>query len=123
MRTLASLEGVIEIDNRHNPGVPVELAVANGLPAGAARGRFEEVCYTCGHCERQVVKNRERTRPRGYCPKCQHVICDACDQRYHASGHQCIPFKAFAEEVRNAAARGAADPVAEAEAYFQNIRR
>lgn len=118
MRSLASLEGYVLIDNRNNDGVPDEIVVAQGLPLGAGRGIFEEACYTCSHCERQVVKNRERTRPRGFCAKCNHVICDECDARYHASGHKCIPFKAFAEEVRNAAARGAADPVAAAEFHF-----
>lgn len=118
MRSLASLEGYMLIDNRNNEGVPDEIVVSQGLPLGAGRGLFEEACYTCSHCETNVVKNRERTRPRGYCKKCEHVICDACDAEYHASGHQCIPFKAFADEVRNAAARGDADPVAAAESHF-----
>lgn len=118
MRSLASLEGYVLIDNRNNPGVPDEIVLAQGLPAGAGTGIFEEACYTCSHCERQVVKNRARTRPRGFCTGCNKVICDECDTKYHASGHQCIPFKAFAEEVRNAAAKGIADPVAAAEFHF-----
>lgn len=118
MRSLKSLEGEYLIDNRVNPGVPDAVVVAQGLPAGAGRGVFEEACYTCSHCETVVVKNRERTRPRGFCPKCNHVLCDSCDAKYHASGHLCVPFKAFAEEVREAAARGAADPVAVAEFHF-----
>lgn len=118
MRSLASLEGVLLIDNRCNEGVPDEIVVAQGLPPGAGRGVFEEACYTCSHCEAQVIKNRERTRPRGFCKGCNHVICDDCDAKRHGSAHQCVPFKAFAEEVRNAAEKGAADPVAVAEFHF-----
>lgn len=121
MRSLASLEGVLLIDNRCNDGVPDEIVVAQGLPVGSGRGVFEEACYTCSHCEAQVLKNRNRTRPRGFCKGCNHVICDACDARYHASAHQCVPFKAFADEVRNAAARGDANPVAAAELYFTRL--
>lgn len=118
MKSLQSLEGEFLMDNRVNPGVSDEIVVAQGLPPGAGRGVFETACYTCSHCETVVFKNDQRTRPRGFCKKCNHILCDECDAKYHASGHQCIPFKAFAEEVRNAAARGAADPVAVAEYHF-----
>lgn len=86
------------MDNRCNPGVPDEVVVAQGLPVGAGRGLFEEAVYTCGHCQAQVVKNRQRTRPRGYCKKCTHVICDACDAKYVASGHECRPWQQVVEE-------------------------
>ncbi len=118
MRSLASLEGEFLIDNRCNEGVSDEIVVSQGLPAGAGRGLFEEACYTCSHCEATVVKNRDRTRPRGFCKGCNHVICDECDGKRHHGAHQCIPFKAFADEVRNAAEKGAADPVAVAEFHF-----
>ena len=118
MRTLASLAGYLMIDNRCNEGVPDEIMVAHGFPVGSGRGLFEEDVYTCSHCEVNVMKNRERTRPRGYCKGCEHVICDACDAKRHNSAHQCIPFKAFCEEIRNAAEMGAADPVAVAKFHF-----
>lgn len=98
MRSLASLEGEFTMDNRHNPGVPDEVVTAQGLPVGAGRGLFEEACYTCSHCQSVVVKNRERTRPRGYCKKCNHVICDGCDAAYVASGHVCKPWAAVVDE-------------------------
>lgn len=98
MRSLQSLEGEFTMDNRTNPGVPDEIVVAQGLPVGAGRGLFEEACYTCSHCQAVVVKNRQRTRPRGFCKKCNHVICDACDGKYVASGHECKPFVAIVEE-------------------------
>jgi hypothetical protein len=120
VRTIASTEGEYLIDNRGTPGVSEDLVIAQGLPAKAAHGLYEEACYTCSHCHRIVLKNRERTRPRGFCKKCNHVICDPCDQQYLNSGHQCIPFAAFAEEIVNAAAKGVADPVAAAEFHFNS---
>lgn len=101
MRSLASLEGEYTIDNRTNPGIADEIVIAQGLPPGSGQGLFEEACYTCSHCEAVVVRNRERTRPRGFCKKCNHVICDACEARYVASAHECRPFKAMVEELRN----------------------
>jgi len=98
MKSLASLEGYLLIDNRVNPGVPDEIMVSQGLPVGSGRGIFEEAVYTCGHCQAQVVKNRQRTRPRGFCKKCNHVLCDPCDARYVASAHECKPFVAVIEE-------------------------
>lgn len=105
MRTIASTEGEYTIDNRGTPGLAPELVVAQGLPVKAAHGLYEEAAYTCSHCERVVVKNRERTRPRGYCKKCHHVICDECEGRYVASAHQCMPYKAMVEEYLNALER------------------
>lgn len=98
MRTLASLEGEYTIDNRGTDGLSEEVVIAVGLPAKAAKGLYEEACYTCSHCEKIVVKNRERTRPRGFCKKCNHVICDGCEAQYVASGHECKPYKAMVEE-------------------------
>ena len=118
MRSLASLEGEMIMDNRVNSGVPDDIIVAQGLPVGAGRGVFECAFYTCSHCEGTVVKNSQRTRPRGFCKKCNHIICDSCEVKYVSSGHQCIPFKAFADEVRNAAERGELNPIAAAENYF-----
>jgi hypothetical protein len=103
MRSLTSLEGEYLIDHRASPGVSDEIVVAQGLPPGSGQGLFEEAVYTCGHCEAQVVKNRERTRPRGFCKKCSHILCDRCDGIYHQSAHECRNFKAMIEELREAA--------------------
>ena len=122
MKTLASLEGEYTIDNRNNEGLPPEIMIAQGLPATAGKGLFEEACYTCSHCEATIVKNRDRTRPRGYCEKCNHIICDNCDAEYVSSGHVCMPFKAFAEEYRNNLVLGWSAPIAEqmAKQHFIN---
>lgn len=37
---------------------------------------FEADAFTCCHCSAIVVKNPARVRPRGYCAKCDHVVCD-----------------------------------------------
>lgn len=102
MRSLASLEGEYTVDNRGTDGLPDEVVVAQGLPPGSGKGLYEEACYTCSHCEAVVVKNRQRTRPRGFCKKCSHVICDGCEAIYVASAHECMPYKARVEEYLNA---------------------
>lgn len=95
------------MDNRCNPGVPDEVVVAQGLPAGAGRGIFETAVYTCGHCQAQVYKNNKRTRPRGFCKKCSHVICDGCEHKYVSSGHVCKPWAAVVEEHLESVERAA----------------
>ena len=44
-------------------------------------GIVEWALYTCPHCNRVIQKNPRRVRPRGYCAKCDHVVCDlpACN--------------------------------------------
>lgn len=121
MRSLASLESYLLIDNRNSQGVPDEVVVRQGMPAGSGKGLYETACYTCSHCEADVIKNPSRTRPRGFCLGCNHVICDACDAAYHASAHKCVPFKAFAEEMRNAAEKGDSDPYKAAEFHFNSL--
>ena len=34
-------------------------------------------CFTCVHCNRVVVMNPERTRPRNVCRKCMALTCDS----------------------------------------------
>ena len=59
--------------------LPDELVRAAGLPVGAGQGMFEAPTITCSHCQRVVVLNPLRTRDRGYCPKCDHYLCDSCE--------------------------------------------
>lgn len=39
-------------------------------------GVVESAVYTCPHCSRFIWKNPQRVRPRGYCAKCDRVVCD-----------------------------------------------
>lgn len=66
---------------------------------------FESATVTCSHCQRQVVLNPDRTRERGYCPKCDHYVCDACEAIRVAAGGECKTFKQIMDEVQNAAPR------------------
>ena len=53
-------EGWLLIDNRVSGGGVLELPTS-----------------TCRHCNRVVVMNMARTRPRGYCQKCDGYTCDS----------------------------------------------
>ena len=39
-------------------------------------GRLELPTMTCAHCNRVVVLNPQRTRPRNWCMKCDAYVCD-----------------------------------------------
>lgn len=71
-------EGYLLIDNRDSPGVPDDLVRASGREfANAPAGKmFESATKTCCHCQTIVVLNPDRTRPRGYCRKCDNYVCD-----------------------------------------------
>ena len=75
-----SLEGELLIDHRSSPGLPEECARFMGIDpkyvkAGAT---YESAIVTCSHCQVSVVMNPERTRERGWCPKCDKYLCDEC---------------------------------------------
>lgn len=93
-------EGYLLIDNRNSPGVSEELLRATGKDfAFAPPGKlFESATVTCSHCNAVVVLNPDRTRPRGYCAKCDHYVCD-----HPACGLECTPFKQILEDLQNEA--------------------
>jgi len=68
MRTHKSLEGYLLIDHS-----------ATGAPGpGGLRGKVETSTLTCGHCQRQMIRNPLRTRERAYAPEMDRYICDEC---------------------------------------------
>ena len=88
------------IDNRNSPGVSEEFVRASGYDAtvvGAGQ-TFESATITCSHCQAMVVLNPLRTRPRNYCSKCDHYICDNawCNR-------ECVPMKKVLDDLQNAA--------------------
>lgn len=87
-------EGYLLIDHRNSPGMPL-------VPGGTV---FESATITCCHCQTVVILNPDRTRPRGYCQKCDHYICD--NPVCHL---ECRPFKALADRVQTAAITTVAD--------------
>lgn len=107
MNSLRSQEGYLLVDHRYSPGIPDETAIKAGIPAGAAGADtvFEAATFTCADCEKVVIINRKRTRPRGYCPKCNHYLCDECEAIRFASGGECRNLKNYAEELRNQRAK------------------
>ena len=67
---------------------------ACGLPTSAGRPLFECATYTCTHCERVVVMEQTRTRPRYKCGGCSHLICDPCAAEKQAVyGGLCVTYK------------------------------
>lgn len=99
MNSKRSQEGYLLIDHRAGEGVG---------PRGSAIGPgtlVERATCTCSHCQRVVVVNPLRTRERGYCPKCDHYLCDQCEIARVASGGVCRTFNQLIEHVQEAAVR------------------
>lgn len=73
----------------------LELA-GEELPVGRNKV-FEAATNTCSHCQRIVIRNPARERPRAYCPKCDHFICDWCEAERVRTG-VCRPWKKVIDE-------------------------
>jgi hypothetical protein len=98
MKNKRDLEGYVEVDHRHSPGISAEQAASVGsklvVPAGTV---FKSATITCSHCQRVVVLNPNRSRGRGYCRNCDHAICDRCALLMKL-GHPCKPFAKLIED-------------------------
>jgi len=69
--------GYLQIDHSESPGLtPEDVAHIPGMTVVGAGVNFEADIQFCAHCGAQVVLNPKRTRPRSYCAKCNHYICD-----------------------------------------------
>lgn len=103
MRSQRSKEGYLLIDHRNSPGVPLEMILASGkfapdVAAGAAGAVFESATITCSHCQVVVILNPDRGRPRNFCAKCDHYVCDK-----PGCVTQCIPMNQVFDEIQNQA--------------------
>ncbi len=89
--------GYLVVDHRDSPGLtPAEVAhVPRALPIFGGE-LFEADVFTCSHCQRAVLLNPSRVRPRGYCAKCNHYICD--DPRCHSECHPIVKLLDQAQE-------------------------
>lgn len=67
--------------------------------------RTQLVTKKCSHCPVTVIIRPERTRARGYCPKCDGFVCDACELRRVITG-VCRPWRQQLDEWRDAVAKG-----------------
>jgi hypothetical protein len=93
-------EGYLLVDQRESPGVPFNPAMI-GKPDAllASSGQMlESATVTCSHCQVVVVLNPMRTRPRGYCQKCDRYVCDnpACNL-------DCVPYAALLDRQQEQA--------------------
>lgn len=106
MTSLRSHEGLMTIDHRNSPGVPDAVAVATGYPVGGLKADtlFESATFTCPYCEVVVVMNPNRSRPRNYDKKTDHLICDNC-AAVKQTGAEMKTMKQIADEILNQAAR------------------
>lgn len=99
MRNERSKEGYLLIDHSASPGISDAMTNLAGLPMGVGRGKVEVPTFTCSHCTRVVVINAARTRDRGYCPKCDHHVCDQCNIIRVASG-KCKTYQQYIDETQ-----------------------
>jgi len=103
-RSLKHGAGYLVIDHRDSPGVtPADVAHVPGQPIPpVGQGQLYEVdVLTCAHCQTVVLLNLKRTRPRGFCAKCNHYICD--NPVCHAT---CAPIAKVFDEAEALAAHG-----------------
>lgn len=102
MQSQRSREGYLLIDHRYSPGITADLPRPPGMidPVGPGQ-TFESATSTCGHCGVPHILNPNRSRPRGYCFKCSHYVCDMpwCNDGCH-------PFEATLERAYEHAMRG-----------------
>jgi hypothetical protein len=96
MASLRSHEGYLIIDHRNSPGIEDALAVPHGLPLGAGQGLFEAATYTCKHCQRVDVVDRNRERV--YCRGCDHFICVPCGIERARTG-ECRTFEQVIDRI------------------------
>ena len=96
-------EGYLMIDHRNSPGFSCDEVGTTALGPGKL---YESATFTCSHCQRVVVINPSRTRERGYCPKCDHYVCDECELRRVQSGGKCKTVLQLIEELHEAQQTG-----------------
>lgn len=90
--SLVQGSGYLIIDHRDSPGLsPADVAHVPGAVAVPKGTVTERDVQQCTHCQRQIVLNPLRERPRGYCPKCHHYICDTCEA-IRIKTLACVPF-------------------------------
>ena len=119
-----SLEGYMLIDHRASMGVPEEVMVAQGFPkdAGKQESIWETATVTCSQCERQVILNPDRSRPREWCKHCGHFHCDDCTAALYLTNALCYPFKAKCQDYLEAVDKGILPDVAFDSIFVHGMR-
>lgn len=105
MASLKRFEGYYQIDQTHGPGVdphPDLVAKFGYAPTVKAGENYECATHTCSHCGVPVILNPQRTRPRGYCAKCDRYICERCALVWKLT-LECRPFQQFLDSLEKRA--------------------
>jgi hypothetical protein len=99
-QSLRSGAGYLVVDHSNSPGLTLEdvAHVPGAIAVGAGR-KMERDVMNCSHCQRAIVLQPLRVRDRGYCPKCNHYICDGCETIRVRTG-ACVPFVRLADIVQ-----------------------
>jgi hypothetical protein len=106
MASLTRFEGELEVDHSASPGLTPAEARACGYFTHLNLGEgqiFRAATITCAHCKIPFLKNPLRTRPREYCKKCDHYICDFCGFERTQASYSHLQFEQKAELILNAA--------------------
>lgn len=100
MPSLKQHAGYLVIDHRESPGLTqADVAhLPDAIPVGAGE-LLERDIKMCSHCQRQVVLEPLRVRARGYCPKCDHYICDGCEAIRVKTG-ACVPMAKVVDQAQ-----------------------
>ena len=102
--------GYLQIDHTNSPGLtPADVACLPGTVAVGAGEVYERDTLQCTHCQRMIKLHPLRTRDRGYCPKCDHYICDPCEEIRKNSG-ACVPMAKVFDRVQAHAEKFAGQP-------------
>lgn len=96
-----SLEGEIFIDHRNSPGLTAEDLDGFPAPAVAGGDLYESALITCSHCRAAVILNPDRSRERGYCPKCDKYLCDECEF-FRSQSFECVEYERKLEKLQQA---------------------
>ena len=97
---LTDHSGYLIIDHTNSPGIneaDIPARLRNTTPIVPEGKVFEADVQFCSHCQRSIILNPNRERPRGYCQKCDHYICDLC------IGLDCNSIKRFIDLVEKQA--------------------
>jgi len=106
MKSKRSHEGYLLIDHRAGDGMnSIPSAGLDQLPPVPGGSMLERSIITCSHCQAGVIVNPLRMRDRGWCPNCDHYICDSCEAVRVKTG-VCRTFKQVIDEALNLAAKG-----------------
>lgn len=104
MRTKRSREGEIFIDHRASPGLTDEQLAGFGVAVAGGKV-FESATIVCSHCQTTVVLNPDRSRERGWCPKCDKYLCDECEY-VRSRTFECREYARHLDDLQDQIERG-----------------